>query len=485
MILLDESALDRALQAKKTERNNSSHYHQKQSQDGYTAMLDVESLHVALQSKAERKKPQVSNQGYRTKGKIRILPKRRRKDNNKSRKNNQNDDRRRGNLLRPSNSYKSSSSSNSSIGGETHTSLTSASHPTMSTKSFGSSSNGDYDSDVGTTSPDPNLHSLSSFYPTRRQGRNNERETTNQQRRSKSEPRKTTTYADDSMTYIPASPGTPTGAVVTTTYEPNEGPSFFKQHIAPMVVSEPVEFQEDPMNGAFFDILDQQQQEEQQEDGGGGEPTYFKQYVNPGSVIKPVNHIEGPMETFLDNMGGKDAVESITRRFYEQARSEATIIKFFNSYTFDHIVLELVTLGNLQVTDDLGILVEMVPFHFQLIDNGVDMDKLAGLWTNAYEANWLETPADEGDSMCIAGPSRAVFNLRGIGKIVKQHKREVRRKQRAQEINDQKIRKKQIEESEAYKQEIKVQKLRRRQIMRERRRRKRSKSIDSFFCRRR
>lgn len=463
MILLDESALDRALEAKKTERNNSSHYHQKQSQDGYTAVLDVESLHVALQSKAERKKPQVSNQGYRTKGKIRILPKRRRKDNNKSRKNNQNDDRRRGNLLRPSNSYKSSSS-NSSIGGETHTSLTSASHPTMSTKSFGSSSNGDYDSDVGTTSPDPNLDSLSSSYPTRRQGRNNERETTNQQRRSKSEPRKTTTYPDDSMAYIPASPGTPTGAVVTTTYEPNEGPSFFKQHIAPMVVSEPVEFQEDPMNGAFFDILDQQQQEEQ-ENGGDGEPKYFKQYVNPGSVIKPVNHIEGPMETFLDNMGGKDAVESITRRFYEEARKEASIIKFFNSYTFDHIVLELVTLGNLQVTDDLGILVEMVPFHFQLIDNGVDMDKLAGLWTNAYETNWLETPADEGDSMCIAGPSRAVFNLRGIRKIVKQHKREVRRKQRAQEINDQKIR--------------------RRQIMRERRRRKRSKSIDSFFCRRR
>ena len=247
MILLDESALDRALQAKKTERNNSSHYHQKQSQDGYTAMLDVESLHVALQSKAERKKPQVSNRGYRTKGKIRILPKRRRNDNNKSRKNNQNnDDRRRGTLLRPSNSYKSSNSSNSSIGGETHTSLTSASHPTMSTKSL-NSSNGDYDSDVGTTSPDPNLDSLSSSYPTRRQGRNNERETTNQQRRSKSEPRKKTTYTDDSMIYEP---------------QTNEGPSFFKQHIAPIVVSEPVEFQEDPMNGAFFDILDQQQQQD-------------------------------------------------------------------------------------------------------------------------------------------------------------------------------------------------------------------------------
>ena len=133
-------------------------------------------------------------------------------------------------------------------------------------------------------------------------------------------------------------------------------------------------------------------------------------------------------------------------------------------------------MGNLQVTDDVGILVEMVPFHFQLIDNGVDMDKLAGLWTNAYETNWLETPADEGDSMCIAGPSRAVFNLRGIGKIVKQHKREVRRKQRAQEINDQKIRKKQIE--------INEQKRVRRQIIQERRRRRRSKSIDSFFCRR-
>ena len=190
------------------------------------------------------------------------------------------------------------------------------------------------------------------------------------------------------------------------------------------------------------------------------------------------------METFLDDMGGKDAVESITKRFYEQARSEATIIKFFNRYTFDHIQSEFVTLGSLQVTDDVRILEEMVPFHFQLIDNGVDMDKLAGLWTNAYEANWLETPADEGDSMCIAGPSRAVFNLRGIGKIVKQHKREVRRKQRAQEINDQKIRKKHIEESEAYKQEINEQKRRRRQIMQERRRRRRSKSIDSFFCRR-
>ena len=246
---------------------------------------------------------------------------------------------------------------------------------------------------------------------------------------------------------------------------------FFKQHIEPVSITEPQIEQPAENENDFFQSIQQQQQQEEEEGG----PRFFKQYINPVSIIRP-QHVVDPMEiTFIDNMGGQDAVESIMSRFYEQARTIPFIIQFFNRFHFEDISNEFVTLGNMEINNDVEVLQGMVPFHYQLIENGVDMDRLAALWTDAYESNWLESDTD--DSRCLVGPSRAVFNMRGIEKVIRQHERSERRKRREEENR------RLTEVSAERQQEINEQRQRRREMMKEKRKRRRARSSDSFFSR--
>jgi hypothetical protein len=212
--------------------------------------------------------------------------------------------------------------------------------------------------------------------------------------------------------------------------------------------------------------------------------TFFKRTIAPTSIIRPVKHIVDPnADALIEAMGGSEVVENIATRFYVTAKTTAELGPWMDGIHLHQMQEEFVTLGNMEMTDDMVQLSDMLEFHYQLIENGVGVDRVAALWTAAYEAIWLSSDTD--DSRALAGPSRAVFNLKAIANLYDQHQRELRWNRRMEEdekrinLNDQHQRepRRNRRTEEAHHEQRRL----RRQMQREKRRRRRSKSIDSFF----
>lgn len=200
--------------------------------------------------------------------------------------------------------------------------------------------------------------------------------------------------------------------------------------------------------------------------------SFFSQTVAADSVMQPVDYISSPhSEDLLATMGGSQVVKMIVSRFLLTGLEKPGLSAYIDQYDeveqlVHKIQGELVTLGNMTMTDDIEEIAGLIPFHYQLIADHFDMDLIGELWTDAYEHVWMNYDVD--DSRQLAGPSHAVFNLKMIVKLYCRYMRH-RRWDQLMEKDEERI------------EELKELRRRRRSHSQDKRRRRRGKSVDAFL----
>ncbi|CAJ1952787.1 unnamed protein product [Cylindrotheca closterium] len=417
-ILLDETALDRALQ-KRGGKPQKSYTHEPylistaplSSKPSFDKLLDEGALSEALRAKAEQRRSRARSIFRSPSRSHRTLRSRRSSRKSKSRNNSKSDK-----SLLKSSSYKSQGSSTyAESTGQTVATKSSHSHA----ESIEATSN----------------HSSSAASPER--GRTSRHERGRPSLRSKSEPSRQPQVVP--MFHVHAD----------TRQQQLERLSFSQS-----VASEPV-------RSAEYDDISVEKR------------SFFRQTVAADSVMQPVDYIDSPhTEQLLAPMGGAEVVEMIVSRFLLTGLEKPEVSAYIDQYDDDveqlvhKIQGELVALGNMAMTDDMEELARLVPFHYQLMVDRFDMDLIAELWTNAYEHVWMNHDVD--DSRQLAGPSHAVFNLNLIVKLY-------RRRMRARRWDDLMVNdEKRIEE-------LKEQRRRRRSHSQDKRRQRRGKSVDAIL----
>jgi hypothetical protein len=439
-ILLDEHALNTALQIRARRSRRNPEYQMEYPEHNYESnndgssgfLLDEVALNRALRSKAERRRSRSGSRGQPRNSNYRTLPRR------KSSRRDKTSNKKKGSSresLQKARSFKSESSHNSST-------YTGSMHPTVTTRSV--NSNNDSLDAVS------NHSSMASSREGRKPAPSNQPSTT----RSKSEPRRRAKTV----------------------------PFFHVSTSAQQRAPSPVPLSSSASSSSGAGVETQPEREKR---------TFFKRTIAPTSIIRPVKDIVDPnADALIEAMGGSEVVESISTRFYVIAKTTSELGPWMDGIHLHQMQEEFVTLGNMEMTDDMVQLSEMVEFHYRLIESGVGVDRVVALWTDAYEAIWLSSDTD--DSRSLAGPSRAVFNLKAIANLYDQHQRELRWNRRMEEdelrinLHDQQHQRepgqnRRTEEEEKRIEAHHEQRRMRRQMQREKRRRRRSKSIDSFF----
>jgi hypothetical protein len=438
-ILLDEHALNTALRVRARGSRRNLEYQMEYQGHNYESnndgssgfLLDEVALNRALRSKAERRRSRSGSSDQPRNSNYRTLPRRRSSRRHKTSNTEKGSSRED---LQKARSFKSESSHNSST-------YNGSTHPTVTTRSV--NSNNDNLDAVS------NHSSMASSRESRKPAPSNQPST-----RSKSEPRRSAKTV----------------------------PIFHVSTSAQQRAPSPVPLSSSASSRGA--AVETQPEREKQ--------TFLNRTIAPASIIRPVKHIVDPnADALIEAMGGSEIVEKIATRFYVIAKTTSELGPWMDGIHLHQLQEEFVTLGNMEMTDDMVQLSEMVEFHYRLIENGVDVDRVAALWTDAYETIWLSGDTD--DSRSLAGPSRAVFNLKAIESLYDQHQRELRWNRRMEEdekrikLHDQHQREarqnRKTEENEKRDEAHNEQRRTRRQMHREKRRRRRSNSIDSFFSR--
>jgi hypothetical protein len=200
-----------------------------------------------------------------------------------------------------------------------------------------------------------------------------------------------------------------------------------------------------------------------------GKRSYFQTRRNPRSVIQPVlaSDIMVDANLHADAMGGLKYIEKVASRFFVIAKTIPVISPFLTS--LHQVRDEFIALGTMKMTNDMEVLSQLLQFHYLLVHNGIDINRIMSLWVDAYEAIWLSTKDD--DSRTIAGPARAVFHLQTLSELYHQHQRDLQWQQ-------------QMEDDERRMEEQQRTRQQRREFLKKKRRRRRAKSLDrALICR--
>ena len=120
------------------------------------------------------------------------------------------------------------------------------------------------------------------------------------------------------------------------------------------------------------------------------------------------------MTQYTEALGGVDTVAKTTKIFYDSAKQDPTMEVFFQKIQWENVRNEFIILANLEMPSKYDESIKgVVKHHCQLLEHGVDIERLTALWESAIESSWLENRMDDSRQL-IVGPSRVLFNLRAM-----------------------------------------------------------------------
>jgi hypothetical protein len=127
------------------------------------------------------------------------------------------------------------------------------------------------------------------------------------------------------------------------------------------------------------------------------------------------------MTQYTEALGGVETIAKTTKIFYDSAKQDPTMEGLFQNIQWENVRNEFIILVNLEMPTKYDESIKgVVEHHCQLLEHGVDIERLIGLWESAIESSWLENRMDDSRQLLV-GPSRVLFNLRAMERQYAMH----------------------------------------------------------------